>query len=64
MVRIGIVGYGYWGPNLARNFNELDGAELVMVSDSDPARLAVAAKRYLGRPHGRGLSSADSRSRR
>ena len=46
MVRLGVVGYGYWGPNLARNFSEADGAELTMVSDSDPGRMAVAAKRY------------------
>ncbi len=46
MVRLGIVGYGYWGPNLARNFSEASGAELTMVADSDPGRLALAAKRY------------------
>ncbi len=27
-VRVGVVGLGYWGPNLARNFDRLPGAEL------------------------------------
>ena len=26
MIRIGVIGYGYWGPNLVRNFAELNGA--------------------------------------
>ena len=30
-VRLGVVGLGYWGPNLARNFRSLPGAELVVV---------------------------------
>jgi predicted dehydrogenase len=33
-VRVGVVGLGYWGPNLARNFDELAGAELRWVCDS------------------------------
>ncbi|RYD18887.1 MAG: Gfo/Idh/MocA family oxidoreductase [Verrucomicrobiaceae bacterium] len=39
-VAVGIVGYGYWGPNLARNFGGLTGARLTAVCDLDPARLA------------------------
>lgn len=39
-VAVGIVGYGYWGPNLARNFGNLAGARLTAVCDLDPARLA------------------------
>ena len=42
-VAVGIVGYGYWGPNLARNFGNLAGARLSAVCDLDPARLARAA---------------------
>jgi predicted dehydrogenase len=39
-ISIGIAGYGYWGPNLARNFDALPGAKLAAVCDPDPARLA------------------------
>ncbi|MFP4681385.1 MAG: Gfo/Idh/MocA family protein [Chitinispirillaceae bacterium] len=33
MLRIGVVGYGYWGPNIVRNFSKIDGAKVVRVSD-------------------------------
>lgn len=46
MVGIGVIGFGYWGPNLARNFNDAPGARLVAVCDRDPARLAEARRRY------------------
>ena len=35
-VRIGIIGFGYWGPNLTRNFMELPLTELVAVADLNP----------------------------
>lgn len=38
-VSVGIAGYGYWGPNLARNFHGLADARLGAVCDPDPARL-------------------------
>jgi predicted dehydrogenase len=38
-IRVGIIGYGYWGPKLARNFNDLPGAQLSMVADQRPERL-------------------------
>jgi predicted dehydrogenase len=34
-VRVGIVGLGYWGPNLARNLDAIAGCELVWLCDSD-----------------------------
>jgi predicted dehydrogenase len=38
-VRIGVVGLGHWGPNLARNFDRLPGSELAWICDvSEPAR--------------------------
>ena len=37
-VRIGVVGLGYWGPNLARNFSQLPEADLVWCCDADDAR--------------------------
>src|SRR5262249_35425782 len=46
MIGIAIVGYGYWGPNLARNFAETEGAAMMMCCDSDPRRLALAQKRF------------------
>ena len=46
MINIGIVGYGYWGPNLVRNFAETPGANVAAVSDLDTAKLAVVQKRF------------------
>lgn len=46
MINIGIIGYGYWGPNLVRNFAETPGAEVVAVADLDPARLQIVQRRY------------------
>ncbi|MFO7167532.1 MAG: Gfo/Idh/MocA family oxidoreductase [Chloroflexota bacterium] len=46
MLGIGVIGYGYWGPNWVRNFAELPDARLVAVSDLRPDRLALAARRF------------------
>jgi predicted dehydrogenase len=48
MTGIGMIGYGYWGPQIARNFAELDSARLVAVCDCDEERLALARTRYPG----------------
>ena len=40
-VTVGVVGLGYWGPNLARNFVALAGCELTWCCDADPARRAA-----------------------
>lgn len=45
-IRLGLVGYGYWGPNLLRNFAATPGAAPVMLADQDPARLAKAKATY------------------
>jgi predicted dehydrogenase len=45
-VRVGVVGYGYWGPNLARNLNELPGAELRSLCDGREAARERAKLRY------------------
>ncbi|MBM4430992.1 MAG: Gfo/Idh/MocA family oxidoreductase, partial [Chloroflexi bacterium] len=42
----GVIGYGYWGPNLVRNFVEAPGSQVVAVSDLRPERLALARSRY------------------
>lgn len=46
MIRIGVIGYGYWGPNLVRNFAEAQNAEVAAVADLDPKKLEVVRKRY------------------
>jgi predicted dehydrogenase len=48
VIGAGVIGYGYWGPNLARNFAESPAARLLAVSDSRADRLALAATRYPG----------------
>ena len=47
-IRVGIVGAGYWGPNLIRNFFELPGTALVAVADLREERLAYVQCRYPG----------------
>jgi predicted dehydrogenase len=46
MIGIGIIGYGYWGPNLVRNFAEVPEASIVSVSDLNPKRLELVSRRY------------------
>jgi predicted dehydrogenase len=43
---IGIIGCGYWGPNLIRNFSENSEAEVRYICDLSPARLAASANRF------------------
>jgi predicted dehydrogenase len=45
MIRIGIIGYGYWGPNLVRNFVETRGAEVAAVADLDAGKLSALQRR-------------------
>lgn len=45
-VRIGVVGYGYWGPNLVRNFSETPGSRVAAVADLSPSRLAPVRRGY------------------
>src|SRR5438477_2949483 len=48
MIKVGLVGYGYWGPNLARNFAETEGVCLAAIADAHPDRRAAAARRHPG----------------
>ena len=48
MVRIGLIGCGYWGPKLLRNFTEVPGAEVVAVSDLRPDRLSSIQESWPG----------------
>lgn len=45
-IRIGVVGAGYWGPNLVRNFNQFPDAEVAWVCDLEEARLAHIRNLY------------------
>jgi predicted dehydrogenase len=46
VIRIGVIGYGYWGPNLVRNFYETPGAQVACVSDLRAERLKQVQGRY------------------
>jgi predicted dehydrogenase len=46
MIRIGVIGYGYWGPNLVRNFMEAPGSTVAAVCDLRPERLSRLHTRY------------------
>ncbi len=46
MINIGIIGYGYWGPNLVRNFAEIPGISVRAVADLDPRKLEAVQRRY------------------
>jgi predicted dehydrogenase len=45
-IRVGVVGFGEWGPNHARTFANLPEAKLVGVADSRPDRLQAARQRF------------------
>ena len=45
-VGVALVGYGYWGPNLARNFHALVGSDLRYVVDSNPQVLNQARRLF------------------
>jgi predicted dehydrogenase len=46
LIRIGVIGYGYWGPNLVRNFSELPDARVTCVADVRRERLDEVTRRY------------------
>ena len=46
MLRIGVIGYGYWGPNIVRNFNAANGSQVVMVCDMNQQALKKVKKIY------------------
>jgi len=45
-LRLGVIGFGYWGPNLARNISERTDMELIGIADTSASRLAVARQAY------------------
>jgi predicted dehydrogenase len=46
MIGVAVIGYGYWGPNMARCFAETEGCSLVSIADRSADALARAAKRH------------------
>ena len=46
MITVGVIGYGYWGPNLVRNFADLSNARVGFVTDLRRERVDLASKRY------------------
>jgi len=44
LVGVGVVGYGYWGPNLVRNFATSEVAQVISVSDLDTSKLAISKR--------------------
>jgi predicted dehydrogenase len=54
MIRVGIIGLGYWGPNLARCFGNTADTQLVAICDRDAESLERVSKQF---PHVRTYSS-------
>jgi len=45
-LNFGVIGYGYWGPNIVRNLMSLDDSEVLWISDLDPSARLRARKAY------------------
>ena len=48
MIKVGVIGYGYWGPNLVRNFMAAPGSAVTRVCDLRNERLSSLGKIYPG----------------
>lgn len=48
VIKFGVVGYGYWGPNVVRNLNQLEEADVLAICDKSPASRRRIQKAY---PH-------------
>jgi predicted dehydrogenase len=46
MIRIGVIGYGYWGPNIVRNLRSLERCQVAAVCDQSPAALRRAKQAH------------------
>lgn len=46
MISIALIGYGYWGPNVARNLNNNDNFDFKIICDKKNERLEIAKKIY------------------
>src|SRR6266516_1811274 len=50
VIRVGVIGYGYWGPNVVRNLHALDNCEVDSICDRSAAALRRANRIYPGIP--------------
>src|SRR3954467_5302182 len=50
LVRVAVIGYGYWGPNVVRNLHALEHCEVAAICDRNPAVLRRASRAYPGMP--------------
>jgi predicted dehydrogenase len=48
MITFGVIGYGYWGPNVVRNLDSLEDARILAISDTSPSARERAHKAYPG----------------
>ncbi len=48
MLNIGVIGYGYWGPNIVRNFSGIEGARVASICDKDQSIIKKLKKQYPG----------------
>jgi predicted dehydrogenase len=48
LLRVGVIGYGYWGPNVVRNISSLESCQLVAICDQNAAALKRASRLYPG----------------
>ena len=55
-ITIGVIGYGYWGPNIVRNFFSLDNCKVKAVADQRDERLTLLAKNF---PSINGINNAE-----
>ena len=46
MISIGVIGYGYWGPNIVRNFHQVKGAHILTVCDKNSNTLKEIPEKY------------------
>src|SRR5579862_522849 len=48
MIKLAVIGYGYWGPRIVRNFNSVEGCEVVAIGDKSGSTLQRARRDF---PH-------------
>src|SRR4051812_24670333 len=56
MLRVGVIGYGYWGPNIVRNFEKVEGVKVEVICDKSAAMLKRAGSAH---PNVRGSSDVE-----
>ena len=47
-MKFGVIGYGYWGPNVVRNLESLEDSRVLAIAEMSPAARARAQKAYPG----------------